>query len=279
MKNSVATSGSTDEHQGESLVLPQCKPRDSDGGLPTDLTLETGFHTESAFEMLQLLGWEGNPADVNSIATNVFKDHLLNYSIEAAQAWGLEFWAQQPEGALETAAELDSTELAKVGNLQRLVEARQARQAHNRLSPERVDRVSERVMRVRTGIHNSLESVNWEQMERDVETLREFGRVGVPILTSPDFAPSIRDDREPQAWAKNYTWAPAAVDALVYKEPITEEMVWWGIDKFLPDSLDLTKVSAKQSDEAMAMLAGLITYHWPAVRLSNQACSSGVAPR
>jgi hypothetical protein len=72
-------------------------------------------------------------------------------------------------------------------------------------------------MRVRTGLHNSLESENWEQMERDVETLREFGRVGVPILTSPDFAPSIRDDREPQAWAKNYTWAPAAVDALVYK--------------------------------------------------------------
>ena len=129
----------------------------------------------------------------------------------------MEFWAQQPEGALETAAELDSTELAKVGNLQRLVEARQARQAHNRLSPERVDRVTERVMRVRTGIHNSLESVNWEQMERDVETLREFGRVGVPILTSPDFAPSIRDDREPQTWAKNYTWASAAVDALVYK--------------------------------------------------------------
>ena len=45
------------------------------------------------------------------------------------------------------------------------------------------------------------------------------------------------------------------------KEPLTEEMVWWGINKFLPDSLDLTKASAKQSDEAMAMLAGLITYH------------------
>ena len=59
--------------------------------------------------------------------------------------------------------------------------------------------------------------MNWQQMENDVETLREFGRVGVPILTSPDFAPSIRDEREPQAWAKNYSWAPAAVDALVYK--------------------------------------------------------------
>ena len=57
------------------------------------------------------------------------------------------------------------------------------------------------------------------------------------------------------------------------KEPVTEDMIWWGIHKFLPGTLDLTKASAKQSDEAMAMLAGLITYHWPAVRLSNQACT------
>ena len=34
----------------------------------------------------------------------------------------MELWAQQPEGALETAAELDSTELARMGNLQSLVE-------------------------------------------------------------------------------------------------------------------------------------------------------------
>jgi hypothetical protein len=147
----------------------------------------------------------------------VFKDHLLNYSIEAAQAWGLEFWDQQPEGALEAAAEHDSTELARVGDMTKLVESRQALQAHNRLSPERVDRVTERVMRERIGIYNSLESVHWQQLERDVETLREFGRVGVPILTAPDFVPSTRDDREPHAWAKNYAWAPAAVDALVYK--------------------------------------------------------------
>ena len=162
-ENSRATSGFTDEHQGESLVLPQGKPRESDGGLPTDLTLETGFHIESAFEMLQMLGWEGNLEDVNSVATRVFKDHMLNYSIEAAQAWGLEFWAQQPEGALESAAELDSTELARVGDLQSLVEARQALQAHNRLSPQRGDRVTERVMKERKGIHNSLESVNWQR--------------------------------------------------------------------------------------------------------------------
>jgi hypothetical protein len=109
----------------------------------------------------------------------------------------LEFWAQQPERALETAAELDSAELARAGNLQSLVETRQARQTHNRLSPERVDRVTQRVMRERTGVHNSLESVNWQQMERDVDTLREFGRVGVPILTAPDFIPSTRDEREP----------------------------------------------------------------------------------
>ena len=33
-ENSVATSGSTDEHQGESLVLSQCKPREFEGGHP-----------------------------------------------------------------------------------------------------------------------------------------------------------------------------------------------------------------------------------------------------
>jgi len=59
--------------------------------------------------------------------------------------------------------------------------------------------------------------VHWQQLERDVETLREFGRVGVPILTAPDFDPTTRDDREPHAWSKNYAWAPAAGDALVYK--------------------------------------------------------------
>ena len=57
------------------------------------------------------------------------------------------------------------------------------------------------------------------------------------------------------------------------KEPVTEEMIWWGVEKFLPGSLDLTRASAKQSDEAMAMLAGLVTFHWPVVRLSNQACA------
>ena len=87
-KDSMDASVFTDEPQGESLVQPQGAPRESNGEVSTDLTLEAGFHSESAFEMLQLLGWEGNPADVNSIATSVFKNHLLYYSIEAAQAWG-----------------------------------------------------------------------------------------------------------------------------------------------------------------------------------------------
>ena len=57
------------------------------------------------------------------------------------------------------------------------------------------------------------------------------------------------------------------------REAISEEMLWWGIHEFLPPHLDLQKASAGQADLAMAMLAGLITYHWPNIRLSNQACA------
>ena len=71
-EDSIATSVFTDEPQGESLVQPQGAPRESNGGVPTDLTLETDFHIESALEMLQLLGWDRNLADVNSIATSIF---------------------------------------------------------------------------------------------------------------------------------------------------------------------------------------------------------------
>ena len=57
------------------------------------------------------------------------------------------------------------------------------------------------------------------------------------------------------------------------REAISEEMLWWGIHEFLPQHLDLQQASAGQADLAMAMLAGLITYHWPNIRLSNHACA------
>ena len=47
------------------------------------------------------------------------------------------------------------------------------------------------------------------------------------------------------------------------REAINHDMLWWGINEFLvPPDINLRKSTAKQADYAMAMLAGLITYHW-----------------
>jgi hypothetical protein len=80
-----------------------------------------------------------------------------------------------------------------------------------------VDSASEQVSKERTGAHHTLTHVDSVQFERDLDTLREFGKDGVPILTPPDFAPSTPKHNTPVRWAKNYTLAPEAVEALVYK--------------------------------------------------------------
>ena len=43
------------------------------------------FHMGSAWEMLEALGWSGREADVTAVAKDIFRDHLLNFSVEAAQ--------------------------------------------------------------------------------------------------------------------------------------------------------------------------------------------------
>ena len=176
------------------------------------------FHVDSAREMLEALGWSGSGEKVHEVASDIFHDYMLNFGTEAAQAWGQNFWSGLEPDAIETAARLDSVDFAESGwDLERLVHSRQDRQAHNRLSPERVDAVSAQVMETRTGLHHTLDNVDWELMEHDLETLRIFGRDGVPILTVPDFHPSTRDTTTPTKWARNYIAAPAAVDALIFK--------------------------------------------------------------
>ena len=167
--------------------------------------------------MLTALGWTGARDDVCTVATDVFRDHLLNFKIDAARHWGEEFWKQQPTYALREAAEADSTDLFKEGGLVQLVLSRQEQRASNRLSPARVDSASEQVLKERTGAYHTLTHVDWVQFERDLDTLREFGKDGVPILTTPDFAPSTPKHNTLVRWAKNYTLAPEAVEALVYK--------------------------------------------------------------
>ena len=55
------------------------------------------------------------------------------------------------------------------------------------------------------------------------------------------------------------------------KEAITGEMLRAGITRFLPENMNFATASPSQADEAMATLMGLITFHWPNVRISNQA--------
>ena len=63
--------------QDESLVQPQGEPRESNRGVPTD-------H----------IGWEGNLADANSIATSVFTDEPQGESLVQPQGESL----VQPQG-------------------------------------------------------------------------------------------------------------------------------------------------------------------------------------
>ena len=108
------------------------------------------------------------------------------------------------------AAEVDSRDLIKEGGLVQLVLSRQG-------NAERVDSASEKVLRERTGAYRSLTHVDWTQFERDLNTLREFGRDGIPIVTTPDFTPSAPNYSAPVRWTKNYTLAREAVEALIYK--------------------------------------------------------------
>ena len=62
--------------------------------------------------MLAALRWRGEHEEVQVVATDIFRNHLLNLSTEAAQAWGEEFWRPLPHDALESAAVMDSNDLA-----------------------------------------------------------------------------------------------------------------------------------------------------------------------
>jgi hypothetical protein len=167
--------------------------------------------------MLRALGWTGRTVQVSAVAEDIFRDHLLNFSVEAAQEWGVDFWSQQPTEALWDAARKDSADLHAAGSFETLVQQRHSLRAATSLSPERVNQAVGSLLSVRSGRFHSLSHVDWNQMERDVQTLREFGQDGVPILTAADFSPSVRDESLPRGWAKNYMLAPAAVEALVYK--------------------------------------------------------------
>ena len=60
-------------------------------------------------------------------------------------------------------------------------------------------------------------------------------------------------------------------------DPLPGEIIRAGIQRFLPEGLDLRSTSPEQSDMAQGMLAGLLTYNWPSIRLSNSGVDTSWA--
>ena len=61
--------------------------------------------------------------EVDALAIDTLRDHLLNFSISDAELWGQQYWASQPSDALLSAAQTDSADLLLAGSLQRLSSA------------------------------------------------------------------------------------------------------------------------------------------------------------
>jgi len=57
------------------------------------------------------------------------------------------------------------------------------------------------------------------------------------------------------------------------REAVSEEMMRWGLKEFMPDGFDLRTASPLQWDDYVGCLAGFMTFNWPNVRISNQACA------
>jgi hypothetical protein len=53
------------------------------------------------------------------------------------------------------------------------------------------------------------------------------------------------------------------------KDLLTGEIVRKGIERFIPEGIDLRGVAPDLADLAQGMLAGLLTFNWPSIRLSN----------
>ena len=74
--------------EGEDTVLYHPPPEP-----PPELRGESdGFDIDSTMQMLKALAWTGEREDVRAVATDVFRDHLLNFKVDAAKQWEVEFW-------------------------------------------------------------------------------------------------------------------------------------------------------------------------------------------
>ena len=163
--------------------------------------------------LLSLIGLHVSTKEIISVATNMFKDHMLNYSTANAQSWGTEYWSNLPSDTFKTIASIDEHDFLSFGNLTDLVLHRQSIITQDRLTSDRIRSLADPLLRSKTGLHHNLSHVNWSQFETDTNTLISFGTDGVPILTASNFIPSS----VPGSFASKYRQAPAAVDAHLHK--------------------------------------------------------------
>ena len=111
--------------------------------------------------MLRALGWTGRSDQVSAVAEDIFRDHLLIFSGEAAQEWGVDFWSQQPTESLWDTARKDSADLHAAGSFETLVQPRHSLRAAVGLGTECVTASTEgtrgrKPHRRRTGGHRRL---------------------------------------------------------------------------------------------------------------------------
>ena len=79
--------------------------------------LHTG--TDSIKTLLRALGWQGSDRKIETLADETLRDHLLNFAVSDAEMWG-------PADAVPVrqAADTDSADLLRTGDLQTLAHRR-----------------------------------------------------------------------------------------------------------------------------------------------------------
>ena len=175
---------------------------------PTHWTSIHDLQSESVIALLRALQWDGQAEEVLKTASDMFRDHDLNFTIEDAQQWGQDFWSLQPPNTLIEAARTDSAALSVSGDISTLARTRQDAVSSRRLSLQTIENVTTPVF----ALHDS-SGIDMGRFRADVELLRIFATSGVPIITAPGFRPS--HDTGPMA--SNYKLAPEAVDAHILK--------------------------------------------------------------
>lgn len=159
-------------------------------------------------------------AETAEVEEAMFRDHDLNYGLEQAQKWGIEFLEgarSRGEPSPRELAQHDEVELKTAGGLEQLASNRFRERALKRLSPDRVAAVCTPLLESWCSrIPGRLDRVNREEFVRAVAAVDSFSRSGVPVIVDDDFEPCD----EPGRLSKSARQAPAAVEAHLYKQRV-----------------------------------------------------------